>query len=156
MRVFFLFVLFACCVCDTILLVADSQPMSQFVVSGTEQLYLVRCEVGAEYEMLVSWPASRPMLFELELAGEKFSPHQRTLLNTEKLVFVCSQSGEERVRLRVRDDGVLASGSTRHGTLPFTVCAKKRFAGIPISSFPVILTAAFIVISVLAWALLLQ
>ena len=142
--------------CTLIAISPDSEPLIQHVFPGSEKRYLVNCRADEEYELLLSWPASRPCFFQLGI--EEMTSVSRSLLNTEKLVFLCPFSGSIVLKLLVQKDGVVSPvqeeqevDEEKEEEVSFTVVCSRRKYGIPLSSLPVIVTAVCIVATIMAW-----
>ncbi len=142
--------------CAAVVLVPEEPPLVQELRDGAELEYeLQGMRSLTEYELLVSWPASRPALFRLSLAEE--APEQRSLLNTEKLVF-STRKGQSsaRARLVAHHDGIPVASRREEilaQNIVFTIALKQRRWGLPVSSMPVVLTCVIIVAAAVAYVL---
>lgn len=113
--------------------------------SGSVQRYMLQGLIpGAWYESVVSYPATTPALFSLWLESDSA---QRSLLNTEKLIF----QGEDGLALNVRAqaDGVAATRGSN--SIQYSIRIERLvFNLIPQSAIFVGLIAICIVMGVFA------
>jgi len=142
-RAGFFAVLCSFSLCEDLLI--PERPLDrQEIRLGEKKIYrLEQLRSLSSYEVKISYPATFPVSFYIELVDDERSQVRtgRRLLNTEKLEFSTPENVEEfsqhsRIAIEVDWHGITWKQNVTLGQIVYNIHLGRVFNGVPIESFP--------------------